>query len=181
MSCFSFIYFLHVNCFVPFKMSLVIRLFDVMILTFKPRQTPLLSVLHSFPGSISKLSFNCDQQWNDCLALLIFYFFVTSLSTAVVMETVVCVCVFQSIPKAEQFITHTKPIGKCVLCCVCALLPLFFTHPSIFTHISTLPPVMGPLISTYPTSAPLWDGLSWRPQPQPSTPPRRHPHHTLAL
>lgn len=130
------------------------------------------SFFHSFSAStISKLSFNFDQQWNDCLALLIFL--VTSLSTAVVMETAVCVCVrvcvFQSIPKAEQFITQTKPTGKRVLCCVCVLLPSvlsthLYLHTSqpfhIFFPLCQRMCVIGPLISPCPTSATLrW--MSW--------------------
>lgn len=85
-----------------------------------------------------------SQSWalilisNEMIALR-FWFFLSPPSPQQLSWKLQCVCVwvcvFQSIPKAEQFITQTKPTGKRVLCCVCVLLPsVLSTH--LYLHTS---------------------------------------------
>lgn len=106
---------------------------------------------------------------NEMIALR-FWFFLSPPSPQQLSwkQQCVCVwvCVFQSIPKAEQFITQTKPTGKRVLCCVCVLLPsVLSTHLYLHTsqpfHIFFL--CAKECVSLVPWSAPvppvlLWDG-----------------------
>lgn len=153
-------------------MSLIIRLFKIMIPSFYGQAD---SLLLSFP-SFSILSLPApSQSWalilisNEMIALR-FWFFLSPPSPQQLSwkQQCVCVwvCVFQSIPKAEQFITQTKPTGKRVLCCVCVLLPsVLSTH--LYLHTSQpfhiFPLCAKECVSLVPWSAPvppvlLWDG-----------------------